>query len=79
MNTLKKMYWWNGPKMRSKRIRGERKATRLEMDVIKKINAAVEELAKRNDDDGVMHEPTDCAKWQWDLLMEQELQSEKGT
>lgn len=76
MDTLKKMYWSSGAKMRANRVRGKRKETKLEMETVKRINETILELAKLNEGDVVMHEPSDCAQWQWDILMEQELQDE---
>lgn len=71
-DSMKKMYWSNGAKMMAKRVQKGWKAAKLEMEVIKKINASVEQMAKETENCVTMREPNDCAKWQWDLLMEQE-------
>ena len=73
MDTLRKMYWSNGAKMRANRVRGKRKETKLEMETVKRINEKILELARLNEGEVVMHEePSDCARWQWDVLMKQE-------
>ena len=71
MNTLKKMYWPNGAKMRANRVKSARKAARLDAEVIKKINAAVGELAKRNEEDYGPYQQRGLAQWQWDAMLEQ--------
>lgn len=71
-NPVYKMYWWNGAKMRARRVSGKRKRTRLEMETIKKVNEMILELAKANEGAVVMHEPSDCTREQWEGLMEGE-------
>lgn len=68
MDSRYKMYWSNGATQMRNRILGKRKAKRLEMEVVKRINTAVGELAKSHKDDPTLHEPSDCAQWQWDNL-----------
>lgn len=71
-DSMKRMYWPNGATQMRNRILGKRKAKRLEMDVVKKINAALEELVKSNKEDAQMHEPRDCAQWQLENLWVEE-------
>lgn len=72
---LKKQNWGNkryGKQERANRVKNKRKTSRLEMSVIEEINRRVEQLAKENLKTAQCCEPSDCAQWQWDILMEQE-------